>query len=162
MVTKVIPPSARVVVVPRLIVNRNSRFSRVAVVEAVSTSSVVVAPVVLRIGDVGIVVEAIPVLRTLLAPICSERWLLLSLCCSGLVHDGESTDANGNDKNSTNHGVLLPSGSALAHTLRIGYDQRVLSLRGSAIRTIGIKRLFDNILLRANASKLDCNRGRKV
>ena len=108
----VIPTSAWVVVVPRLIVNRNSRFSRVAIVEAVSTASVVVAPVILRIGDVGIVIEAVPILRTLLAPGCSERRLLLGLCFSGLVHNGECTDTNRKNKKTTNHGVALPSGSA--------------------------------------------------
>ena len=38
----------------------------------------------------------------------------------------------------------------------------VLSVSESAISTIGIKRLFDNIALRANASKLDRNVARKV
>ena len=161
MVAEVISTSAWVVVVPRLVVNRNSRLSRITVIEAVSATCVVVAPIILRIGNIGIVIESIPVLRTLLAPSRAKRRLLLSLCCFGLAHDGESTDANCNDKKTTNHGVVLPSGSA-KRTLRIGYDQRVLCLIGSAIRTIGIKRLFDNIVLRANACKLSCNQGRKV
>ena len=157
----VISTSTWVVVLPRLVVNRNPRFSWIAMVKAVSTASVLVAPVVLRISDIGIVIKAIPVLGTLLAPSRAERRLLLSLCCFGLVHDGESTDANCNDKKTTNHGVVLPSGQCIAH-FTDWLRPTVLYLVGSANRTIGIKRLFDNIVLSANASKLECNQGRKV
>ena len=106
--TPVVSPSAWVVIVPRFVVNRNSCFGRVAIVEAVSASSVEVAPIVLRVGDVGIVIKTIPVLRTCLAPSRAVRRLLLSLCGLGLVHDGESTEANSNDKKTTNRGVVLP------------------------------------------------------
>jgi len=93
--TKVVPARAWVVVVPLLVVNRNSHFSRIAVVKAIGAAVIVVAPIVLWVSDVRIVVEAVQILGTLLAPSCSVG---LGLCCFRLVHDGESTNANRNCK----------------------------------------------------------------
>ena len=97
MVTKVVPSRAWVVVVPFLVVNRDSHFSGIAVVKTIRAAVVVVAPVVLWVRDVRIVVEAVQILGTLLAPSCSVG-RLLGLRCFRLVHDGESTNANRNCK----------------------------------------------------------------
>jgi len=95
MVTKVVPARAWVVVVPLLVVNRNSHFGRIAMVKAIGAAVVVVAPIVLWVSDVRIVVEAVQIFGTLLAPSCSVG---LGLRSFRLVHDGESTNANRNCK----------------------------------------------------------------
>lgn len=50
-----------VVVVPLLVVHRNTHLWRVPVVKAVATSVVFLSPEVLRIVDIRVVIEPIPV-----------------------------------------------------------------------------------------------------
>ena len=54
----------RIVVVPCLVVDRDSHLWSVPIVEAVSTSVSLVAPVVLWVGDIRVVIKAVQVLRT--------------------------------------------------------------------------------------------------
>ena len=54
----------RVEILPRLVVNRDSHLWAVPVVQAVSTSVSLVAPVVLWVRDIRVVIKAIEVLRT--------------------------------------------------------------------------------------------------
>ena len=79
LVTPVVTTGSRVVVVPLLVVNRNSHFGRVAMVQTVGTPVILVAPVVLWIRDVRVVIKTVHVLRTLLPPIGAVG-RLLSLC----------------------------------------------------------------------------------
>ena len=55
--------AGRIVVVPALVVDRDPHFGRIAVVQAVGTAVVLVPPKVLRVVDVRVVVEAVPILR---------------------------------------------------------------------------------------------------
>ena len=74
--TKVVSSGRRIVVMPLLVVNGHSHFGGVPIVQAVGTSEVLVAPVVLRVRHIGVVVKPIHVLRTLLAPVGSIGGLL--------------------------------------------------------------------------------------
>ena len=62
MMTAVKAPSVWVIVVPTTVIDRNSHFGRVAVVETVGAAVVFVSPVVLWIVDVRVVVKPFPVL----------------------------------------------------------------------------------------------------
>ena len=69
VVTAVESAAARVVVVPASVVDRNSHLGRVAMVQAVGTAVVLVAPEILWVVDVWVVVEPIPILGVVgLAP----------------------------------------------------------------------------------------------
>ena len=59
----VITSGRRVVVVPVSVVNRSPHFCWVAVVKAIGTAIVLVAPVVLGIGYIRVVVELVQVHR---------------------------------------------------------------------------------------------------
>lgn len=61
VVSFVEPAIARVVVVPALIVDGNSHFRWVAMVQAVAALVVVLAPEVLGVVDVGVVVHPVPI-----------------------------------------------------------------------------------------------------
>ena len=65
-----VEPSLWVLVVPAAIVDRHPHFLRIAVVEIIGTLHVAIGIVILRIEDVGVVVESIPVGRgSRLAPL---------------------------------------------------------------------------------------------
>lgn len=78
---------AWVVVVPLLIVDRNSHFRRVAVVQAVAAFVVILAPEVLGVVNVGVVIHPVPIGvgggRT--PRLAIGTWLLVSHlpCCVG-------------------------------------------------------------------------------
>ena len=65
-----------VVIVPLLVINRHSHFSRIAVIETVTALEVVATPVVLWIVDIRIVVKPLHILCRLSAPGCTESSLL--------------------------------------------------------------------------------------
>ena len=87
----------RVVVLPRLVVDRNSHFWAVPVVQAVSTSVSLVTPIVLWVGDVRVVIKAVQVLRTFARSPRLSKCSFLSLSCIGLADDA-------NRKRSHHHG----------------------------------------------------------
>ena len=65
-----VEPSLWVLVVPTAIVDRHPHFLRIAVVEIVGTLHIAIGIVILRIEDIGVVVESIPVGRgSRLAPL---------------------------------------------------------------------------------------------
>ena len=54
-------------VVPRLIVNRYSHFSRIAVVQVLGTTVILFSVVIVRVVDIRIVIEPLPILVSLSA-----------------------------------------------------------------------------------------------
>ena len=82
MVAEVVSAWCWVIVVPLLVVNRDSHLGWITVVEAVGTSIVLIAPIVLRVGHVRVMIEPIHVPRALLTPIGTVGGLmrLLGLC----------------------------------------------------------------------------------
>ena len=65
-----------IVILPFLVVNRNSRLLRIPVVEIISAAIVLVSPKILRIVDVGIVIISLPVMHTIITPPGSAKSLL--------------------------------------------------------------------------------------
>ena len=55
-----------IVILPLLVVNRNSRLLRIPIVEIISTTIVLVSPKILRIVDVGIVIISLPVVHAII------------------------------------------------------------------------------------------------
>ena len=98
----------RVVVLPRLVVDRNSHFWAVPVVQAVSTSVSLIAPVVLWVRDIRVVVKAIEVLRAFTRSPRLSECSFLSLSCIGLADDAnrKRSHYHGGKKYTTKHRVL--------------------------------------------------------
>jgi len=94
-----------VVVVPLSVVDRDAHFWRIAVVQAVGTSVILVAPEVLRVVDIRVVVEAIPVLgRVGLTPCATV--CLLSVGCVGLGQTTcERPGATGSQEDPADHRI---------------------------------------------------------
>ena len=67
VVTRMIPATAGVVVVPALVVDRNSHFRWVAVIHVVAATKVLLAPKVLGVVHVGVVIKAVPISGACLA-----------------------------------------------------------------------------------------------
>jgi len=63
MMPAVEPASVRVIVVPLFVVDRDTHLGRIAVVQAIGTTIVLVAPEILWVVHVRIVIKAVPVLR---------------------------------------------------------------------------------------------------
>ena len=61
MVARVVPAVAGVHVVPLFVVNRNSHFSRIAVIQAIAALEILLPVEILRIVNIRVVVEAVPV-----------------------------------------------------------------------------------------------------
>ena len=59
-----IAPAFWVIVVPILVVNGDPHLRRIAVIEAFGAAIVLVTPVVLRVVNIGVVVESFPIMRT--------------------------------------------------------------------------------------------------
>ena len=97
MVTPMVTSWCGVVVVPVSVVNRNPHFGWVTVVEAVGATVVLVSPVVLWVGHIGVVIKPVHVLGVLLAPSCAVG-LLLSVGSFRLAGHCERTNANRNGK----------------------------------------------------------------
>jgi hypothetical protein len=62
MVPAVVTPSVGIIIVPSAIVDRNPHFGWITVVQAIRASIVFISPVVLRVVDIRIMVESVPVL----------------------------------------------------------------------------------------------------
>ncbi len=88
---------AGIVVVPLFVVDRDSHFLRVAVVQAIATAVVLLAPEILWVVHVGIVIEAIPITsRGLPAPGLAVSTLLGR---SGLGdHHGAANEHDGKNQ----------------------------------------------------------------
>ena len=97
VMTKMVPPRCRIVVSPLQVVNRHSHFSRVSMIQTIGAAKVLVAPIVLRVRDVGVVIKPVHVLGVLLAPSCAVG-LLLSVGSFRLAGHCERTNANRNGK----------------------------------------------------------------
>lgn len=83
MVSPMVASWRRVIVVPLLVVDRDSHLCWVAMVQTVRTAEVLIAPIVVWVGDVRIVIEAAKVLRSLpVTPTCSITFFL---CLAGLT-----------------------------------------------------------------------------
>ena len=67
----------RIVVVPLLVVDRDSHFRRVAVVETIVATKVLLAVEILWVVNIGIVVKTIPVAEIGLSSPCSAVRFLL-------------------------------------------------------------------------------------
>ena len=77
VMTPVITSRRGVIVVPTLVVNRDSHFWWVTVVHTIGTAIVRVAPIVLRVSHIGIVIKPIHVSRcVLVAPVGAVGWRL--------------------------------------------------------------------------------------
>src|SRR3954470_23546248 len=75
--TSVIRARRRVIAEPMGVVNRDSHLGRVAVVQAICTAEVLIAPEVLRVVHVRIVIEPIPIERVVcVAPSAAVSLLL--------------------------------------------------------------------------------------
>ena len=98
----------RIVVVPCLVVDRDSHLWSVPIVEAVSTSVSLVAPVVLWVSDIRVVIKAVQVLRTFTRSPRLAECSLLSLSCIGLADDANRKRCHyhGGKKYTTKHRVL--------------------------------------------------------
>ena len=80
LMSPVVPSRRRVVILPCLVVDRDTHLWFVSVVQTVSTSVVFVAPVVLWVRHIRIVIEAIVILsRLVVAPSLTERFIALRL-----------------------------------------------------------------------------------
>lgn len=81
LVTPMIPLRGWVVVVPAFIVNWDSHFGWVPMVHAIGASVILIAPVIVRVGYIGVMVEAVHVSGAVLA---SPLGTVSSLAASGM------------------------------------------------------------------------------
>ena len=103
MVSPVIAPRRRVIVVPVAIVDRNSHLRRIAIIKAVRAAVVAVSPVVVRIRNVRIVIKFVVVDGGILISPAGTIRSLLSICCISLVHDRKRNCAETGNKKATKH-----------------------------------------------------------
>ena len=74
--TLVVNTILRIVILPLLVVNRNSHLLRIPIVEIISAAIVFISPKILRIVDVGIVIISLPVMHTIITTPGSAKSLL--------------------------------------------------------------------------------------
>jgi hypothetical protein len=114
-----------VVAEPVAIVNRNPHFGGVPVVETVGTAIVLIAPKVLRIVDVRIMVEALPIRRVVrVAPSLAIR--LLGVGRAGRRQNGEQRCGAHGEKDPTDHTIPPESNAEFVG----GSQGRALSTAG--------------------------------
>ena len=65
-----------IVILPLLVVNRNSRLLRIPIVQIISAAIVLVSPKILRIVYVGIVIISLPVVHAIITTPVSAKSLL--------------------------------------------------------------------------------------
>lgn len=92
----------RVVVMPLLVVNRNSHFRRIPVIHVFAAAVVLGTPEILWVVDIRVVIKAVPILGVVRAgPTVSVR--LLSLGTLGTREQAKAENANEREADHTNH-----------------------------------------------------------
>ena len=80
VMSAVVQPRARIIVVPLLVVDRNSHFRWIAVVQTIAAAIVLIRPEILWIVHIRVVVKAVPIMNGSRAtPRLAKR--LLRLTC---------------------------------------------------------------------------------
>ena len=95
-----------IVVVPFLVVDRNSHFGRVSVVQTITAPIVFLPPEILGVVDVRVVIEAVPVAEIgLSAPTATVRPLVRR---SALGQGDVAARQHGGDQKMTKHHCVPP------------------------------------------------------
>jgi len=109
VVPGVIATTARIHVVPLLVVDGNPHFWRIAMVQAVAAAVVLLSPEILWVVDVGVVVEAIPIMGIALSSPTASVRSLVGRCGIGYGHI--AARQHGGDQKMTEHHGFPPKRS---------------------------------------------------
>lgn len=137
VVSGVEPATARVIVVPLLVVHGNPHLWRITVIQAVTTLEVVLTPEILGIVDVRIVVKAIPITEIGLTTPSTTIGPLVSR--NGVRQSDVTAGQYGGDQKMTKHHCVPPRDVRYRH-VRGEYRGNIWLIPGPLADTLSLQR----------------------